>query len=195
VAVDGIGVAKRRTMSKRFAAAIVSVSLLASCAPKTRAGSGAMLAGGAATVVLGGASLASLKSTGNDTNGNGRDDFPENDIACAIGGCAIAIAILAAGVIMMISGATGLADDAATEQPRLNLAPPAPPFAINARILPPLPTLQCDAETLRLAQQARALAQLGHCEAAQKLAVLLNARDSEYAAALAGSTALYPCPV
>ncbi len=62
-------------------------------------------------------------------------------------------------------------------------------FTFN-RVHPFGPTLQCDAETLRLAQ--RALAQMGQCEPAEK-AVVFGARDPTYAGALATSTDLSPC--
>ncbi len=180
-------------MPKRIIAAFVAMTLLASCAPRSRAGAGVMLAGGAVTALVGGAALVDLSGPGDDTDGNGRDDFRENEIACALGGCALALAIAAAGVVMIISGATGLADNRAEPLPTLVAAPPMPSQAIKYRILPPLPTQECDAETLRLAQQARALAQMGQCLPAMKVVGLLNARDPDYAYALAASAALSPC--
>lgn len=180
-------------MPKRIVAAMVAITLLASCAPRSRTGAGVMLAGGAVTALVGAATLADLSGPGEDTDGNGRDDFPENDIACALGGCALALAIAAVGVVMIISGATGLADNRPEPLPQLGAAPPIPPQSITPRILPPLPTQECDAETLRLAQQARSLAQLGQCAPAMKVVALLNARDPNYAYALAASAALTPC--
>ena len=185
-------------MYQRIAATFVVLTLSASCAPKTRAGAGAMLAGGGALAFIGGATLADLSGPGNDSDGNGRDDFPEKDLACAMGGCALGLVVLTAGVVMMISAGVKLSESSPEAPPsQLNLKPAAqaaPAFAaIEPRILPPLPVVACDAETLRMAQQARALAHRGLCEPAHKVMSLMSQRDPVYASHMKVSAALQPC--
>lgn len=184
---------------------ILSVALAVvtgACVPKSRAGATTATVGGAVLAVLGTAMLVDLKSPGDDTDGNGVDDFPENEIACALGGCAVAALLIASGLALGIGGiaAFNQLDDggdepAAAEVPVARAAAPsaAPLPTLDPRIVAPLPELPADAETIRLAQQARSAARDGHCEAASLVVERIGRHDPAYARALASGPALARC--
>jgi hypothetical protein len=186
-------------MERSALAILVAAScLVTACVPKSRAGATATTVAGAAMAVAGGMMLADLSGPGEDTDGNGRDDFNENVFAC-IFGCPIAAALLAAGAGLAAMGLVGLGRAAETEAPpdvRVAM-PPAIPTAvasIDPRIVAPLPELAADAETIRLAQQARGAVRDGHCDAARLVVDRIWSRHPEYARALATGPVLAPCP-
>jgi hypothetical protein len=163
------------------------------CAPRSRTGATAAAIGGGAAALAGAALLFSLKQPGNDSDGNGVDDFPENDIACALGGCLIAVALIAAGAVMGVTGVIAMNQAAA---PVPIAGPGKPPEALghlDVRLVAPLPEMPCDDETLRLARQARSAARRGHCDAAMTVVEHIRERDAAYADALIGSRALARC--
>ena len=177
-------------------AALLSTQIIG-CAPRTRAGSTVAAIGGAAIAVTGTAMLVDLKSPGNDTNGNGVDDFPENDIACALGGCLIAIGLIAAGLILGGSGLVGLAESAepqpAPAVPVTAATPPPETAQLDIRLIAPLPEVATDDQTLQMAKQARAAARGGDCDAAWLTVAHIHQRDSRYGNALVASSVLAPC--
>lgn len=194
----GTQVALAAVVTRKIIATLIALSI-AGCVPRTKVGSAATLLGGAAMAVVGGVLLADLKSPGNDTNGNGVDDFPENDIACALGGCAAAIGMLAAGVGMAIVGGIGLADSGEKDEVPIILTPPpdaAPgtlPSRLDTRLVTPLPEVPCDRMTLQLAVQARTAARRGDCAVARTMVEHVRERDAVYGIALAESSALGRC--
>lgn len=175
-------------------AALVS-SQIAGCAPRTRAGATIATVGGSAMTIAGTAMLVDLKSPGDDTDGNGVDDFPENDIACALGGCLLAVGLIVAGVVLGGSGLVALSQpDPAEQVAPVVVAAPAPPSAqLDIRLVAPLPEVATDDQTLRMAQQARGAAYRGDCQAAWLTVDHIRLRDPRYAQALTGSTALARC--
>lgn len=168
----------------------------AGCVPETSAGSTAAAVGGTALAIAGTAMLVDLKSPGNDTDGNGVDDFPENDIACAIGGCAIATTMLVGGLALAVAGFVGLG----REDAPLPIPPPMPAgerpgeaAPIDVRLVAPLPEVPVDQTTLQLAKQARSAARQGDCDTARLITRHIADRDPRYAGALAASPALARC--
>lgn len=181
--------------SPRVALAALALAAAPACASHPRAGASAMTVGGGVLAASGGLLLADLRSPGQDTDGNGVDDFPENDILCAVGGCLLAGTMLAVGVSLVVFGVIRLAQTAPPAAPPLVFGPGAPRVGeLDLRIAAPLPELPCDALTLRLARRARALASGGHCSAAHRVVGEIGRRDPVYADALIDSPALARCP-
>ncbi len=144
--------------------------------------------------------LISLKSPGNDSDNNGVDDFPENDIACALGGCLLAASMVIAGLVTTGIGFVTLSRADAAPAPLPPLPPPPSPSGppgetaeIDLRLVAPLPEMPCDAMTLQFAKQARAAARRGACDIARMIARRIAERDRRYAHALRASPALARC--
>ena len=138
--------------------------------------------------------MVDLQGPGVDSDGDGRDEFPDKDLACALGGCLTSVLLMAAGAALMVSGGMGLAREEYPAAAPQHYAP-APTQHVRpiTRIALPLPLIACDQETLRLAQQARALTQLGHCDAAHQATALIRKRNLSYYDALVVSPALSSC--
>jgi len=155
--------------------------------------------GGTAAAIAGGAMLIALTGPGDDSDNNGVDDFSENDLACALGGCVLAGMLVVTGLVTAGIGFVSLArDDAAPPAPPLAPAPPAggPPgetAEVDIRLVAPLPEMPCDAMTLQFAKQARAAARRGACDIARMITRRIAERDPRYAAALRTSPALARC--
>ena len=197
----GLAVERRRTalnvprMKHLALPALIAACLATACVPKTRTGATATTIAGATLATVGAFMLADLNGPGDDTDGDGVDEFPDNDIACALGGCAIAGMMLAAGLVTAIVGVAGLAST-----PEVPIGPDiqigqrvAYRAVIDPRILAPLPEIPADAETIRLAQQARGAARHGQCDAAAAVTERIRDRHPRYAAALETGPALAPC--
>jgi hypothetical protein len=158
---------------------------------KTRGESTVTTVGGITMAVAGGAMLTSLHGPGQDSNGNGVDEFPDNEIACALGGCTIATTLLITGVVMAV---VGLATLNTNEAPSPTPAPAPAVVAVAPVRTPSLPEVASDQWTIGLAQQARNLAQDGHCDGALVVVGRIASHDATYATALEGSPALASCP-
>lgn len=155
--------------------------------------------GGAGLMIAGGVLLAPYAGPGEDTDGNGRDDFPEKDLACAFGGCFPGMGLLALGAALATSGAAYLATaprEVPPAPPPLPQETAAPlPGAVDVRLVAALPDRACDGMTLQLARQTRALVRRGHCDAARLTVSHIRARDPAYAEALVASAAFAGCRV
>ena len=171
------------------------------CTSQSRTVGTAAMVGGTAAAIAGGALFMELKSPGDDSDGNGVDDFPENDIACAIGGCLLAIGLVAAGLATAGAGVAVLARGDDPPPPPLLPLPVTPPPSgppgetaeIDLRLVAPLPNVPCDAMTLQFAKQARRAARRGDCDIARMITRRIAERDRQYAAALRTSPALARC--
>lgn len=165
------------------------------CVP-TKGGGIATAVGGAAMTVAGGAMMADLNGPGDDTDGDGVDEFKDKDLECALGGCAIAGLMLLGGLVLLATGVV-VATTAEEEPPApaIPLAAPPPPEVsqVDTRIVASLPEVPCDAETLRLAKQARSAAREGQCDVAVLITAKIAQRDEAYAGALLEAPALQRC--
>jgi hypothetical protein len=82
---------------------------------------------------------------------------------------------------------------AARGLPRPREPAPPPRIVVTTPVRPPLPDVETDPETLRLAQQARGAAGNGDCKTVSELLATIERRDARYHAALRASPALGAC--
>jgi len=166
------------------------------CVPQTRRGSTLTTIAGGALAVSGGLMLARLHGPGEDSDHDGIDEFPDNEIECAFGGCAAATVMLVAGVVTGLVGLAGLATLPDEPAPGSWLVTPPPPPVDYAQLVPladSLPERACDEKTLGLAKQARNLARNGYCDGALAIVDRIAEHDGDYAFALRSSAALGSC--
>lgn len=156
-------------------------------APKNKTTSTVLLGTGLTLAVVGVAVYASSQAgPGEDTDGNGIDEFPDQELSCLVIGspCTTGLLLAFAGLGVASSGVIGLT--ASAEPPR-----PLPARAVDETYQ--LPSRATDAVTLRMAQQARIAAVAGRCDAAQRTLDTIRSRDTTYYVALTQTSLMAPC--
>ncbi len=159
------------------------------CATRTRTAAGTLMVTGVVMGVWGATTFESLDES----------DDPEDQVGCILGGCAIAAMIAVAGAGLVVSGMVVMAADAS--EPAAAPAPisPASEISVNgppALTLPlqrPLPDLEADGLTVRLARHVRSAVLRGDCAAAWQMMGSIRGRDRRYHDALAASSVLVGC--
>lgn len=154
------------------------------------------LAAGSLLAIAGGAMLLDVSGPGRDTDRDGVDEFPDQELACLLI-CPIGTGMLILGGAMVVTGAIALNQDEPSPPPApLPQARPTISSEVAQLDLPfsdTLPELPCDAQTLQLAKQARNAARHGECEHATLITAQIRARDTRYADGLVASPALASC--
>jgi hypothetical protein len=178
----------------KIAACVALLATFTTACTMSRPARVATVTAGAALTMAG---FAVASQTGVDADDNGYNESPFDDNwDAALGGTAL----VGLGVLLMVAGIA--AHDAPEAiAPSMPLAPFAAPPSVGwtppAMTVPPraaLPEVATDDAVLRMAQQARAAVEHGHCDAAWSTWSAMNARDARYAAAIAAGPVFAPCP-
>jgi hypothetical protein len=173
-------------MLRLASVALLIVSVSACTVPRTA------LVLGAATTIAGGAMIASIEPV-KPRSCEGATVFCPPDIGGALQAAANGIGYLLGGIIIvagasvMLSGAIGLAQERAREQPAPPIAPlaaaqpirtgspPVPPY--SAAAIPVAAVLATDSRAV-LQMRARAAARIGRCDLAVRAARQLEGLDA-----------------
>ena len=158
----------------------------------------AMAAAGAALAIAGTAvALSAQLGEGEDTDGDGIDEFPDHELSCAffLGTCFLETAV---GATLASWGIGMLAVSVTTSEPLPPLTPfgaasPSPMADVTPSSQRPIPLLHADRQTVQLAKQARGHAMGGRCELARMAAMQVKARDPAYFNAMVQSGVVAGC--
>jgi len=193
-------------------ASVALLSTLASACALPRSASHVVVGTGVVVSVLGVSAIADAQST--DLDNNGVNDTELDD--------GLGLPQLMGGSLLFLAGAALVVAGLTSHQPEdAHLAPATPPRrpasvtwtpevqpflyaeseAPGASLPPPLmpahaalPEVATTDVVLRMAQQARAAIERGHCDAAWSTWDAMNLRDARYASALAAGPVFAPCP-
>jgi|JI10StandDraft_1071094.scaffolds.fasta_scaffold35747_6 hypothetical protein len=149
-------------------------------------------AGGAAVSTIG---LAMVGSATWDADGNGRNDTTLDDGFARAPGAMVVLG----GLMLMAVGLTAREPAQVESSPTLAMRAPEPGWpggpggAAIAPLPAPLPEIATSATLLRMAQQVRAAASRGNCDAAWTTLTEIVKRDHAYGEALATGPVLAPC--
>jgi hypothetical protein len=173
---------------------VAAAALAAGGCFKSRASRTTAIISGAAIAAAGVAVMVSASGPGEDTDGDGRDEFPDKAIGCLLL-CPLGITLIGGGTGLVVAGVLSETEDA-PRSPYFAAPPPAPTTA-ELRVPPsvqrPLPELSTDPVTIGLAKQARAAAMAGNCATVREVLVEIERRDARYHAALAASNVVDGC--
>ena len=176
-------------------ATLLAFTATASGCFRTRASRTTAIVSGVAIAAAGVAIMASASGPGEDTNGNGVDEFPDKAIECLLV-CPLGIMLIGGGTGLAVAGVLSETEEEPPRSPYFVAPQPAPTVAdlrVPASVQRPLPEVATDAVTLGLAKQARAAAIASNCGIVREVLVDIERRDARYHGALVASTVIDGC--
>lgn len=174
-------------------AALVLATTVAACAHRPSVKPGLAVAGTALAVAGTALAISSLTESGKDSDGDGRDEFPDHELSCTllISNCFLGTVL---GGSIATGGVTLVMLSLVNNEPPTPLTPIASVGsfdpATNDHVLPLLYT---NSQTLQFAKQARRHAEGGRCDLARASAMQVKARDPSYFEAMIAHRTLAPC--